>query len=166
MAPERKQLTLQDVVNSLARRVRRVEQENSNLKKRIDELEKARVAPEEAVRVHFYDRTPAWTSAPHPETEVGQFGEFGQAGPSILAIEPGDYVLLNTYAIKTDDYGQIRWLQVRTALGDGTVTPDGFAWLPVQPHQVDAEALYKALQEQDPEVEIDEYTASVWENMS
>ena len=91
-------------------------------------------------------------------------GRFGQ-GNATLTLEPGRYTLLETYTIKTEDYGVVRWIMIKTGIGDRTTTSDGFAWLPVEPKLVDAENLYNQLRDSFPDTEVDDYTDSIWTQM-
>lgn len=132
--------------------------EMEQLKKRVSKLEGS-----DNVMVKLYIRQKGWTSAPNPEHMIGPNGRFGES-VATLALEPGEYVYWDSYTVQTVDYGVVRWLQIRCDVSDTTHTADGFAWLPVDPMIVDAEALYKAL-EDDNTIQVDEYTKRVWDHM-
>ena len=106
----------------------RIEELNSeivSLKDRVTKLEIIvnTLTPNDPISVDLYDQTHAWSAAPNPEDgEIGKYGEWGQAGEPIWALNPGSYLLMNTFTIKTVDYGEIRWLQIRTVANDPSMT--------------------------------------------
>ena len=143
---------------------------DTNLEQRVEELEEkvryleSKVTPEPEMTVRLYVRQQGWTSAPSVGKQIGVWGRFGQ-GNATLTLEPGRYTLLETYTIKTEDYGVVRWIMIKTGIGDRTTTSDGFAWLPVEPKLVDAENLYNQLRDSFPDTEVDDYTDSIWTQM-
>lgn len=147
---------------SEAERIAELEERMSLAEQAIEQM-----MPHQPIAVHIYDRTHGWSSAPNQNMgEVGIYGQWGQQGDGVWEIEPGDYLLLNTYDIATQDFGQVRWVQIRTNSLDHCSTPDGFAWLPVNPKVMDAEALYRELNAQSrTEVPVDDYTQGIWDGM-
>ena len=138
----------------------------AELRERVNELEDrvAKLEGKEPIMVELYVRQSGWTASPSPTHMIGPKGNFGET-TATLALDSGKYAYLDSYVVSTADHGNVRWLKIRCDVGDVTVTDDRFAWLPVDPNIVNAESLYEALQGDDDEVVVDDYTQSVWDNM-
>ena len=153
-------------IEELKREKTALKSANTKLENRVESLEyqMKRLVGKGNVLITLYHNQQGWSSAPHKDFVIGMMGEFGQSVP-VWTLSAGEYVVQETYEVHTEDYGKVRWLKIRTGMDDPCTTPDQFAWLPVEPTLVDAEELYEQLKVADPEVQVDDYTQSVWDGM-
>ena len=155
------------------KRIEELEKEKSNLKrantnldKRVDRLEyeMRRLAGKGDIIITLYSNQQGWSSAPSELFQIGPNGGFGESTP-VWTIGKGEYTVLETYEVETFDYGEVRWVKLRTGLNDETTTPDQFAWMPVNPELLDAQELYDQLCAKDQETKVDDYTQGIWDSM-
>ena len=111
--------------------------------------------------IRLYCRQKASTSAPSEGSKVGKFGGAGIHSQT-LSLAAGVYRVIDTYEIETEDFGNIRWVQVSCDMEAPTRTNDGFAYLVVKPSLVDAQNLYEQLIEQRDGIMLDELTKEAW----
>ena len=150
-------------INSLALSLSGALEDIEKLKAAVSKLVSDGMMPggKPALTVRLYCIQHGYTSAPSEGSRIGKKGQVGANYPS-LSLHDGEYPILETYEIDTEDFGVVRWVQIRCGENDPTRTNDWFAYIPVRPDLVDTEHLYNQLFDADSMTMLDDITMKSW----